>query len=232
MTDPTHMNVDTQKLSIFSLIKMIENGEIRVPHFQRPYEWSMHDIKSFFESINNQFPVGTIYLWDTSDSRVKLNNHPSIPFPKRRMTYPTLFVVDGLQRLITLYATLRHPSHINDRKFDIVYDLARNTFHKDSSVNLQFPRVRLSTLLNRKEYKAMQRRLSHMDSGEELFESLMELYEAIRFHEMTVVTVTDIDEASVIDMFIRLNVSGKDIKPAHRRQVEAYRDKLLNKRIR
>lgn len=68
-----------------SLVKRIENGTIFVPPFQRRYVWDINEASKFVESLILGLPVPGVFL---SKEANKNNN---------------LLIVDGQQRLLTLY---------------------------------------------------------------------------------------------------------------------------------
>lgn len=66
-----------------SLVKRMENEEIKVPHFQREYVWNHAEASRFIESLILRLPVPSIFLL-----RDKFSN--------------SLIIIDGQQRLKTL----------------------------------------------------------------------------------------------------------------------------------
>jgi uncharacterized protein with ParB-like and HNH nuclease domain len=68
-----------------SLVKRIESGTIFVPPFQRRYVWDIYEASKFVESLVLGLPVPGVFL---SKEQNKNNN---------------LLIVDGQQRLLTLY---------------------------------------------------------------------------------------------------------------------------------
>lgn len=91
------------------ILALIEEGDILFPDFQRPFVWKHEQRLSLFDSILRGIHIGSILLWRTDeDVRIKAEVGP-VKLPARPDRPPgTLFnyVLDGLQRLTTLYAAL------------------------------------------------------------------------------------------------------------------------------
>jgi hypothetical protein len=88
--------------SIASLVSDIEREAIALPDLQRQSVWEDTKVRDLLDSLFLGFPVGTLVLWHTSD-------------PKEARTFaagrPGLradtLVIDGQQRLTSLYAVMR-----------------------------------------------------------------------------------------------------------------------------
>jgi len=88
--------------SIASLISDIEQGTIALPELQRPFVWEDTKVRDLLDSLFLGFPVGTLVLWHTSsekDARALGTDSPGLR--------ATTLVIDGQQRLTSLYAVLR-----------------------------------------------------------------------------------------------------------------------------
>ena len=88
--------------SIASLMSDIERGIIALPDLQRPFVWEDTKVRDLLDSLFLGFPVGTLVLWHTSsekDARALAAERPSIR--------ATTLVIDGQQRLTSLYAVMR-----------------------------------------------------------------------------------------------------------------------------
>ncbi|MBG0799529.1 DUF262 domain-containing protein [Methylocystis sp. L43] len=93
---------ETGQRSIASLASDIERGVIALPDLQRPFVWEDTKVRDLLDSLFIGFPVGTLVLW-----------HPSGDTEVRALgaTRPdlgaTTLVIDGQQRLTSLYAVMK-----------------------------------------------------------------------------------------------------------------------------
>ncbi len=82
-----------------ALMKYIELGEIGLPNIQRPFVWKNAKVRDLFDSMYRGYPVGYLLFWQngsTDDVRLIGVDQKQKP--------PRLLIVDGQQRLTSLYA--------------------------------------------------------------------------------------------------------------------------------
>jgi hypothetical protein len=98
---------------LFSLIEEI-NCSLFLPHIQRPFVWEEEQMLKLFDSLMRNYPIQTLLFWRTKDeikarkfmSQVDwdadLSDHyePNVS----KSGHEKVFVLDGQQRLQTLYA--------------------------------------------------------------------------------------------------------------------------------
>ena len=47
-----------------NLISNIEQGQIKIPQFQRKFVWSIEETAGLIDSILKGYPIGTFIIWD------------------------------------------------------------------------------------------------------------------------------------------------------------------------
>ena len=75
---------------------------IALPDLQRPFVWEDTKVRDLLDSLFLGFPVGTLVLWHTStdrEARALGGDRPGLR--------ATTLVIDGQQRLTSLYAVMR-----------------------------------------------------------------------------------------------------------------------------
>ena len=55
--------MNTDKYSIVNIIKDLENKKLVLPAIQRAFVWKPEQIEKLFDSMMQDFPIGTILLW-------------------------------------------------------------------------------------------------------------------------------------------------------------------------
>ena len=88
--------------SIASLMSDIERDVIALPDLQRPFVWEDTGARQLLDSLFVGFPVGTLVFWHTTndkDARALGAERPDLR--------ATTLVIDGQQRLTSLYAVMR-----------------------------------------------------------------------------------------------------------------------------
>jgi len=87
--------------SLSKLIGDIKMGEIGLPEIQRPFVWPNSKVRDLFDSMYRGFPVGYLLFWVNGYSEV----HRTIGIDTKQKV-ARLLIVDGQQRLTSLYAVL------------------------------------------------------------------------------------------------------------------------------
>jgi hypothetical protein len=88
--------------TLSNLLGFIDMGYIGLPELQRPFVWPNARVRDLFDSMYRGFPVGYLLFWESgADGQYK----PVGGLQKQKA--PRLLIVDGQQRLTSLYAVLR-----------------------------------------------------------------------------------------------------------------------------
>ena len=119
MTDVT---IKPQTYQYPELISKIEQGLIKIPAFQREFVWPMDKTLFLLDSIARRYPIGAFLFWQTSDFVNSLRNVGNLQLADAPSGYPVQYVLDGQQRITSLYAALRS-AQINGQAYRIVADL-------------------------------------------------------------------------------------------------------------
>ncbi len=88
--------------SIASLMSDIERGIVALPDLQRPFVWEDTKVRNLLDSLFIGFPVGTLVFWHVATEK----ETREIGSDKSGLRATTL-VIDGQQRLTSLYAVMR-----------------------------------------------------------------------------------------------------------------------------
>jgi uncharacterized protein with ParB-like and HNH nuclease domain len=87
--------------SLIHLIEDIKIGRLALPDIQRPFVWSSAKTRDLFDSMYRGYPIGTLMFWETgADVGTRQIGSPSDD------KAPQLLIVDGQQRLTSLFAVL------------------------------------------------------------------------------------------------------------------------------
>ncbi len=113
-----------EPLTIRKLINRITSGDIRIPAFQRDYVWEADQVAFLLDSIYKGFPIGTIILWKT-DNRLKSEKKlGSFILPDPQKDYPVNYVLDGQQRITSLFSVFQTDLEpTNDEFVDVYFDM-------------------------------------------------------------------------------------------------------------
>lgn len=100
-------------LTVNQLIEKIDTGELRLPELQRPFIWKDSKVRDLFDSLMRGYPIGYLMLWECPS----LEKKKSIGVDLHSYDSPKEVIIDGQQRLTSLYAVMKGKKVINS-KFD------------------------------------------------------------------------------------------------------------------
>jgi len=103
------MSTSLQNISVkyTDLISEIETGQVKIPQFQRKFVWNIKDSAKLLDSIIKGYPIGTFIYWRTNERLRAVRNLGNIVLPEPKHGEYVNYVLDGQQRLTSLYATLK-----------------------------------------------------------------------------------------------------------------------------
>ena len=102
----------SKSFPLSNLLEQIRNGDIALPDLQRPFVWKSTQIRNLFDSLFRGYPVGFILLWEIGSSEKTRTIGTENPVRE-----PRFLVIDGQQRLTSLYSVLKN-SEIVNKKFE------------------------------------------------------------------------------------------------------------------
>ena len=85
----------------------ITNGVIKIPQFQRDFVWTKAKSAKLLDSMLKGYPIGTFILWKTKEQLRSVRNIGDAELPETPKGDFAKQVLDGQQRLTSLYATIR-----------------------------------------------------------------------------------------------------------------------------
>lgn len=112
--------------TIQDLVLDVRRGRIRIPHFQRSFQWERDDVLAHFDSVYRGFPIGNLLLWKHAARAERVEIGP-IVVDAPELT-EALWVVDGQQRLTALAGALLRQADSRDDRFDVYFDLTSEEF--------------------------------------------------------------------------------------------------------
>jgi len=195
-------------LHLTTLFRRIQSGEIRIPAFQRKFVWQESDILKLFESVYRGYPIGSLLLWKVNEKLLKIEEGDTSPFPKVEERYPISFVLDGVQRLSTLYGALHLEDISTESHLNVIFDLRNEEFLHFDPEELPDAYIHLSDLFSPRRLIKAQQALTDLYNGDDLLEKTINLHAAFQEYMVPVVTITRREVAEVVEIFERVNSSG------------------------
>lgn len=208
-----------------TLINNIDIGMIGLPDIQRPFVWKDSKVRDLFDSMYKGYPVGYLLFWangfDDTARTIGTEN---------KQKHPSLLIVDGQQRLTSLYAVVKGVEvirenfsrekiviafHPIDEKFVVadaaiqrspeyvhnISDLWRSDTSIYDFIDQFITNLRKSRELSPEEDRKIKDALGKLSNLQSYPFSALELS-------------PDINEEQVADVFVRINSEGKKLNNA------------------
>lgn len=109
------MAVESHDKKLDDLLKMVEEGKAQLPDFQRSWVWDDTKICKLIESITSGFPMGAAMFLANGGENIRFKYRKFEGVESKSEVTPEWLVLDGQQRLTTLYQVLKSKKATNTR---------------------------------------------------------------------------------------------------------------------
>lgn len=201
-------------LSIRKLIDRITNGDIRIPAFQRDFVWEPDQIAFLLDSIYKGYPIGTVILWKTDTRLPAEKNLGSFILPEPAKNYPVNYVLDGQQRLTSIFSTFQNELKPNDDDWvDIYFDMkAIDNAQESLFIALDSSEIDLSRHFPVKTiFDPVAYRKAMADLPDDLLEKIDQMSSKFREYLIPNEIFESSDRDKVAIVFERINRAGTEL---------------------
>jgi len=100
--------IDVQARKLAELLNEMEIGTLQVPRFQREFVWPLTKTRALLDSMYKEFPIGSFFVWRApADSAPLSRPLAELGIPAPQPGFPVAYILDGQQRLASLYAVIK-----------------------------------------------------------------------------------------------------------------------------
>lgn len=199
-----------------SLFVEIDTGQIKLPMFQREFVWDKEQSAKLIDSILKGFPIGTFIFWKTREelrTYKDVGNHKLPETPKGDYVQ---YILDGQQRITSLYAIRKGIRITKDGKKidykDIFIDLFASTEKEEAIVSPERDGSEGSG-----RYISVHRVLTSqvsdlLDEFEKDNLRKIEFYKGrLVNYDFSTITIKDYPIEIACEIFSRINTAGKSL---------------------
>lgn len=208
------------------LLHYLDIGDIGLPDIQRPFVWTPTKVRDLFDSMYRGFPVGYLLFWANSSP----DGSRTIGLDDKPHKVPSLLIVDGQQRLTSLYSVFRgkpvldenwQSRHIEiafrprDGKFEVTDAAVRKDPEFIPDISTLWTSGKSSRrLVNDFIGNLRSRRTLSEDEEEGMSHNLDHLFDLQKYPFTALEIASTVDEEHVADIFVRINSEGVKLNQA------------------
>lgn len=204
------------------ILRNVKNGVYQIPKFQRDFVWEKGKVASLIDSIFKGYPIGSFILWKTKERLKAVKGLGSEIFqdiPEGDFVY---YILDGQQRITSLYLAIEGLS-VGGVDYSEIYVDLRNAKewmeNPDSDcevITSEKPGhglfLTLSKLVKERTSKLRRRLADSTDMDrDELEDVIDDVRDRIKGYEFSTIEIEDMPLGRVIEIFTRINTSGKTL---------------------
>lgn len=203
---------EPQSVTFSILINDIDKGVIKIPQFQRDFVWSLEQSAKLIDSIIKGYPIGTFILWESDEVLRSVRNIGGANLPATPLGSMVQYVLDGQQRMTSLYASLKGLKISRDNKVEdfseIYIDLVAD---EDNSIILTNVEGRNSLeVISLKDL--INGGLSVLAAyPQNLHQKLEDYKERLTTYRFSTILMRGASIDVATEVFTRLNVGGKSL---------------------
>jgi uncharacterized protein with ParB-like and HNH nuclease domain len=232
--------VQPNTIFLEDLLAEVAKGKYKIPVFQREFVWETDQMRELFDSILKSYPIGSLLFWKTNenfDIKTEVD-----PYRIEGQNAEFAYVLDGFQRISTLFGVLMNPKNFNRievgdnlNKFSIFFDLRDESFNfvrENRRKNTNIFSIELYKIYDNRELFNYLRGLDKEDIVEadklEYIDRARNLHDVLHKYRMPFVSIQGGDIKSAIEIFSRLNSTGTGISKDYILSARSYGETEFN----
>jgi len=214
------ISVKPDKIRLIHILEEIKKGSIKIPVFQRDFEWTPNHLLALFDSIEKSYPIGSLLFWK-----------PELSFEHKEefgqyivesVSKDIKYVLDGSQRLSTLFGCLSNPKNFAQvksneivKKCEVYYDLDKEEFTYLSSKQKPIFLVSLYVLIDTFEIldycDQLRASLQNKELSDKYIQRARKLATIFFDYEIPYIDIKGGDIKGAVDIFSRVNSTGLEL---------------------
>ena len=198
------------------------------PDIQRPFVWRNVKVRDLFDSMYRGYPVGYLLFWETSVDGFQAAKPRTIGADSKQLS-PQLMVVDGQQRLTSLYSVVKGAPVVRENyeseRIRIAFNPLEETFEVTSAAidrdKVYIPDISVVWsntgifALARGYLDGLESVRDVSDADRRKVETSIERLKGLESFPLTALQLaSSTSEEAVSEVFVRINSQGKNLNQA------------------
>ena len=207
--------IDVRPMPLGDFLGLVAQGKLQIPRFQREFVWPISKARALLDSMFKEFPIGTFFFWQAPpDQAIIFRELEDLHIPAPDPHQPISYILDGQQRLTSLYAAGRGLS-IGSKDYGSIcldletaqkYESSKDEFDDDIFISRRVSDNRRYVRF----YDVLSGNLTVYDQlsseGKQIFQTTRQRFSTYPF---SVVWVRDQPLGEIVEIFQRINQGGK-----------------------
>ena len=196
-----HIKVDQWPLS--DLISDVARGKLRIPQFQRDFVWERTRVIKLLDSMYKDFPIGSFFFWvSPKEYNIFYRDIPDLEIRHSDNDTELTFILDGQQRITSLYSAIKGLKIGRANYYEICFDLDKEIFLARKGDHIRF--IPFKDIMGENNFEIYNK--LENDARKKNFQRCREKFNNYPF---SIIIVKDKNIEQVCEIFERLNQGGK-----------------------
>lgn len=217
---PSVVEVRPEVVFLYELLQELIEGRLRIPRFQRPFVWRRDQMTDLLDSVYNQYPIGSLLVWETDEKIATLDRLGPFTFPTE-YSGQVGYLLDGHQRLSTLAGALvpREGGDLAEdardpEQWDLAFNMENLRFQhgkaKEDPATLFPLTALLDTLRFFSHADAVRRaRADSPEGADDLLAKVSQVARSFQHYRVPVIRIKQTGLSEAVEIFARLNSKGQ-----------------------
>lgn len=187
------------------IINNVNNGMYQIPKFQRDFVWSKEQTAKLIDSLLKGFPIGSFILWKTNQRLKSLKKIGGVVFNEAKEGEYIYYILDGQQRMTSLYLALSGIQVDKNNYKEIYIDLEKDVEADDGICSLiqSDKYITFYDLINANIIDL----IDNFDRG--TISKIDKLRQQVQNYEFSTIEIENQPIDKIADIFTRINTGGK-----------------------
>lgn len=206
------------------IVSNINKGIYQIPKFQRDFVWSKDQTAKLIDSLLKGFPIGSFILWKTNERLKSLKKIGGVVLNEIKDGDYVYYILDGQQRITSLYLALEGISIGEQHYKEIYIDLNKDIESDDEICSLVRTErsITFYELINESLIKLLK------IYGDELAVKIEALRTHIQSYEFSTIEIENQPMHKIAEIFTRINTGGKVLTLFEIMNAKVYRENILD----
>ena len=214
------------QLKLSDIENNLANGNYVIPAFQRDFVWSIEQSAKLLDSWLKGYPLGSFILWTTDEILCPIKEiGNTVIYSKKDSTEKTTYILDGQQRITSIFASIRGLKVKKSSYEDIIINLDANPDDHETRIvtikkeDVNFKYISFTKLLKEDAFYLVE------NYTKEYVKKIGEIQKKINELDFSAIKIEGASIEVATEIFTRLNTGGKGLDDFDIMVAKTYRPK-------